>query len=76
MADRKGDAPVGAALHGHSHELPGQHPHAEASQPDPEPALPCPECAFPRLTLITDSEVVTVLKCPRCAHLSALVKSE
>jgi hypothetical protein len=76
MADRERDAPVGAD--GHS-----QAPH-ERTQPspgdvppsDPQPALPCPECGFPRLTMLTDSEVVTVLKCPRCAHLSAPVKGD
>jgi hypothetical protein len=76
MADRHGDAPVGAG--------PGSEPQESIQPdrshgglpPDTQPAVPCPECGFPRLTLLTDSEVVTVLKCPRCAHLSAPVKSD
>ncbi len=36
--------------------------------------LPCPECAFPRLTLLRDGDVVSVFKCPKCGHLAAPVK--
>jgi len=43
-----------------------------AEQPGAE--LPCPECAYPRLTLISDGEVVSVFKCSQCGHLAAPVK--
>lgn len=46
------------------------HGHGE----DPGREFPCPECAYPRLTLISDGDVVSVLKCSRCGHLAAPVK--
>ena len=76
MADRESDAPVGADGHSLSPDERPQDRHGDVPPRDPQPALPCPECGFPRLTMLTDSEVVSVLKCPRCAHLSAPVKGE
>ena len=42
----------------------------------PPPAVPdaCPDCAGAQLTLIRDSALVSVYKCPKCGHLSAPVK--
>lgn len=45
-------------------------PHATG----PAGAGPCPDCACPELTMIRDSEIVTLYKCPRCGHLAAPVK--
>lgn len=36
---------------------------------------PCSECGFPRPTLVSDGDLVSVFKCPRCGHLSAPLKS-
>ena len=48
----------------------------------PEPARetagetprPCPECANPRQTLVSEGDVVAIYRCPICGHLSAPVK--
>jgi hypothetical protein len=73
MADREGDAPVGESVREHppQQRLATSEPGADQDVHSPS----CPECGFPRLTLVTDSEVVSVFKCPRCGHLAAPVKS-
>lgn len=45
-----------------------------ASPAGPAAGKPCPDCACPELTMIRDSEIVTLYKCPRCGHLAAPVK--
>jgi hypothetical protein len=74
MADREGDAPVGESVREHPPEQRSPTSETEVHAVVPSPS--CPECGFPRLTLVTDSEVVSVFKCPRCGHLTAPVKSE
>jgi DNA-directed RNA polymerase subunit RPC12/RpoP len=76
MADRECDAPVGAGPESLARELTGPNSPGGVRSHGPEPELPCPECGFPRLTVLTESDVATVLKCPRCGHLSAPVKNE
>ena len=52
-------------------------PHTEEAAhggEEPVPELPCPECANPRLTLISEGDLVSVFKCSRCGHLAAPVK--
>jgi uncharacterized Zn finger protein (UPF0148 family) len=34
----------------------------------------CAECGCPQLTLISDGEIVSLYKCPKCGHLAAPVK--
>ncbi len=38
-------------------------------------ATPCKECGYPRPTLVSDGDLVSVFKCPRCGHLSAPLKN-
>ena len=46
----------------------------EPAQPVARPAVPCPECANPRQTLVSEGDVVAIYRCPTCGHLSAPVK--
>ena len=34
----------------------------------------CRECGSPRLTLVSETDMVAIYKCPTCGHLSAPVK--
>jgi DNA-directed RNA polymerase subunit RPC12/RpoP len=45
----------------------------DSSHLPPAPSA-CPECACRVLTLISDSEYVTIYKCPQCGKLLAPVK--
>jgi hypothetical protein len=74
MADRERDRPVEEPPGSRPYDAPHQHP--LSNEGPREGDVPCPECACPRLTLITDSNIVSVFKCPRCGHLSAPLKSE
>lgn len=53
--------------------------HAERSLGTDSPALAaqargCRECGSPRLTLVSDGDLVAIYRCPACGHLSAPVK--
>lgn len=65
MADRECDASVGRAP-----EAPPARGGSETAAPSP-----CPECAFPQVSLVSDGDLVSVFKCPRCGHLTAPLKS-
>ena len=52
----------------------GQPSEGEATPPPSAVPGACPDCAETRLTLIRDSALVSVYKCPKCGHLSAPVK--
>jgi hypothetical protein len=43
-------------------------------QPCAPAARPCPECANPGQTLVSEGDVVAIYRCPICGHLSAPVK--
>lgn len=45
----------------------------ESSEP-PRGTSTCPDCACTQLTMISDSQFVTVYKCPQCGKLLAPVK--
>jgi hypothetical protein len=73
MADRERDASMthpASPLEGGS-----QHASREIAEGNAVPLLPCPDCQFPRLSLVSDGAIVSVLKCPRCGHLAAPLKS-
>jgi hypothetical protein len=75
MADRQHDRPVNAfdeALKENS-RADGERCYPE-HQPPPAASRPCPDCAYPELTLISNGEIVSVYKCPKCGHLTAPVK--
>lgn len=74
MADRERDASVGVPASDGDPVARAPHPPRLNDDQSVEPA-PCPECAFPRPTLVSDGDIVSVFKCPRCGHLSAPVKS-
>jgi hypothetical protein len=73
MADRECDAAVTESS-SRTHD-PDRQPALPTGLEQPTvAALPCPECHFPRLTLVSDGDIVSVLKCPRCGHLAAPLK--
>jgi hypothetical protein len=47
---------------------------APSAKAEVSPPLPCPECANPRQTLVSEGDVVSIYRCPICGHLSAPVK--
>ena len=47
---------------------------SEATRTPAAPPRPCPECAYPRQTLVSEGDVVSIYRCPTCGHLSAPVK--
>ena len=72
MADSQRDDPLSPDAHGDAaagRDLSTRTPEAEA-------LTGCSDCGFPQLTLIRDSEIVSVYKCPQCGHLSAPVKRD
>ncbi len=49
--------------------------HHDRQTEAPIAVQPCAECGFSRPTLVSDGDLVSVFKCPRCGHLSAPLKS-
>ena len=77
MADRQGDASVSPQPASGRHPAGADTPPAADHHVRNDTAmapLPCAECGFPRPTLVSDGEMVSVFKCPRCGDLSAPVK--
>ena len=77
MADRQGDGsltpPSASRLHPADHATP---PARALDIRDTAAApAPCAECGFPTPTLVSDGDLVSVFKCPRCGNLSAPLKS-
>jgi hypothetical protein len=74
MADREREDAVDDRSDG-SGELrsPPDDPPAHGFHPPAESGV-CPDCGYPRLTLIRDTTVVSVYKCPNCGCLTAPVK--
>lgn len=73
MADPRGAGPVD-----NPHQAADQDPCGSGAEPTAEssgePSHPCPECANPRQTLVSEGDVVAIYRCPTCGHLSAPVK--
>ena len=69
MADSRRQDPVNEPSPSHPERSLGAEPQRSASQPGG-----CRECGSPRLTLVSDGDVVAIYRCPACGHLSAPVK--
>lgn len=78
MADRQGDASLSPHSASRLHPADPTAPAARALDIRNDTAAapaPCAECGFPRPTLVSDGDLVSVFKCPRCGNLSAPLKS-
>jgi hypothetical protein len=73
MADREREDAVESGSGESAEPRPPDEPSEQAYRP-PAEAGACPDCAYPRLTLIRDTAVVSVYKCPNCGCLAAPVK--
>jgi hypothetical protein len=73
MADRERKDALDASSGGSDDQRPPDL-HPEQGSRLPADAGACPDCAYPRLTLLRDTAVVSVYKCPNCGHLAAPVK--
>jgi hypothetical protein len=75
MADSGREDAVGDSARGREAvDSPRSQPEEHPRGTDPGSGPSCPECASAPMTLLRESEVVSVYKCPTCGHLTAPVK--
>ena len=69
MADSRRQYSIDEPAPSHAERALGAESPGPAAQP-----RGCSECGSPRLTLVSDGDVVAIYRCPGCGHLSAPVK--
>ena len=69
MADSRRQDPIDKPAPSHPERSLGTDSAGPAAQP-----RGCRECGSPRLTLVSDGDLVAIYRCPACGHLSAPVK--